>query len=172
MKTIWILVGSLGLLGAVGMACSQRQEPEMDREAEKAEIESVIRDGIGWALTKDTTRMYSLYAQDDALFWFTPEAGGTNRGFDDLRRTTETVFLDPRFRAVRSEVRDLVINLSRSGDVAWYHCYLDDENEWEGQPASWINVRWTGVLEKRERSWVIVQMHFSYGVGEEGGTGV
>ena len=48
-----------------------------------------------------------------------------------------------------------------SGDVAWYHARLDDYNEWQGQPANWEDVRWTGVLEKRDGRWVIVQMHFS-----------
>jgi hypothetical protein len=46
--------------------------------------------------------------------------------------------------------------------VAWFYCILDDVNEWKGQPASWMNTRWTGVLEKRKEKWVIVQMHFSF----------
>lgn len=39
---------------------------------------------------------------------------------------------------------------------------LDDINEWKGQPANWENTRWTGVLEKRDNNWIIVQMHFSF----------
>jgi hypothetical protein len=39
---------------------------------------------------------------------------------------------------------------------------LDDVNEWRGQPANWMNTRWTGALEKRDGKWVIVQMHFSF----------
>lgn len=53
---------------------------------------------------------------------------------------------------------------SRSGDVAWFFRMLDDVNEWKGQPASWIDTRWTGVLEKREGRWRMVQMHFSHPV--------
>ncbi|MFH1699086.1 MAG: nuclear transport factor 2 family protein [Candidatus Zixiibacteriota bacterium] len=52
--------------------------------------------------------------------------------------------------------------MSQSGTVAWFSTILDDINEWNGQPANWINVRYTGVLEKREGNWVITQMHFSY----------
>ena len=133
-------------------------------DTDLAQIERVIRDGIGWAQTKDTQLMYGCYAQDEKLFWFTPESNGTNRGYEQLKHTTESFFLDPAFKALRYEIRELEITLSRSGDVAWYHCYLDDENEWQGRPASWINVRWTGVLERREGRWVIVQMHFSHGV--------
>ncbi len=39
---------------------------------------------------------------------------------------------------------------------------LDDINTWKGLDFSWRNIRWTGVLEKREGQWKIVQMHFSF----------
>jgi len=45
-------------------------------------------------------------------------------------------------------------------------CMLDYINEWQGRPASWIDTRWTGVLEKRDGRWRMVQMHFSNPVSE------
>ncbi|MFC1593300.1 nuclear transport factor 2 family protein [Candidatus Neomarinimicrobiota bacterium] len=54
------------------------------------------------------------------------------------------------------------MTLSRSKDVAWFYCILDDINTWKGQPANWENVRRTGVLDKRNEKWVIVQQHFSF----------
>jgi hypothetical protein len=155
--TVLVWIGSCGY------------SPEVSVEVEKERIEEVIKASIGWAQTKDTDLLYSCFAHDEELFWFTPEAAGTTHGFESFKRTVENVFLNDAFKALRFEVRDLRIILSRSGDVAWYSCMLDDENEWNGQPASWINVRWTGVLEKREGNWVIVQMHFSYGTGADEG---
>ncbi len=70
--------------------------------------------------------------------------------------------MSPDFRAVRYDIRDLKITISPSGDAAWWFCMLDDINEWKGKPASWENTRWTGVLEKRDGRWVIVQQHFSF----------
>jgi len=35
-------------------------------------------------------------------------------------------------------------------------------NEWKGQPASRENARWTGVLERRDGRWVLVQQRFSF----------
>jgi hypothetical protein len=40
--------------------------------------------------------------------------------------------------------------------------YLDDINEWKDKPANWENTRWTGVVEKREGKWRVVQQHFSF----------
>jgi ketosteroid isomerase-like protein len=82
-------------------------------------------------------------------------------GYDNFIKLTDGFFMSDDFKAIRYEIRDLVVNLSASGDVAWYHARLDDYNEWKGTPANWEDVRWTGVLEKQGGRWVIVQMHFS-----------
>lgn len=129
--------------------------------AAKAEISEVIHNSIGWAATKDKQLVFSCFAHDSTLFWFSPRDDGTVRGFDEFVAQTEGFFMLDDFQAVRYEIKELQINLSRSGEVAWYHARLDDFNTWKGQPANWEDVRWTGVLEKRDGRWVIVQMHFS-----------
>jgi ketosteroid isomerase-like protein len=68
----------------------------------------------------------------------------------------------PHFKAIRHEVRDLRIHFSRSGDVAWFYCIVDDINEWKGAPTNWENVRWIGVFEKRKGKWRVVMQHFSW----------
>ena len=70
-------------------------------------------------------------------------------------------FMDPRFKATRFEVNELATNFSRSGDVAWYSAILDDIVEFDGKRGGSEDIRWTGVLEKRDGKWVIVQMHAS-----------
>jgi len=130
---------------------------------ERDSVFKVIEDSIAWAKNKDTELLYSCFAHDENLFWFTPEADGTTRGFENFTKQVNSFFLDKRFRAVSHEIRDMKIDFSKSGEIAWWSCMLDDMNEWDGRSASWMNVRWTGVLEKREGRWVIVQMHFSYG---------
>jgi hypothetical protein len=129
--------------------------------AETARIDSVIRANIRWALQKDTALLYRTVAHDSALHWFSPDSAGTIRGFDAFKRQVEGLFMNPAFVALRSDFRDMRISLSRLGNVAWWSCILDDFNTWQGNPVNWENVRWTGVLEKREHGWVIVQMHFS-----------
>ena len=128
---------------------------------EKAEISKVIHNSIGWAATKDKELVFSCFADDPELFWFSPRDDGTIHSFKAFVDMTEGFFMLDDFKAVGFEVRDLYIGISRSGDVAWYHARLDDFNEWKGKPSNWEDVRWTGVLEKRNGRWVIVQMHFS-----------
>jgi len=136
---------------------------EINRPAEIALVEKAIHGSIGWAKDKDFELLYSIIARDSNYLEVSPGERIT-RGFNDFKRA-EPIWGSPDFKAIRYEIRDLQINLSQSGEVAWYYCMLDDINEWKGEPASWINARWTGVLEKRDGLWVIVQMHFSFAQG-------
>ena len=115
------------------------------------EIERSIRDCIGWAKNKDFGVLYGAIAGDADFLEVHPN-GKVVKGIEEFKKA-EKLWASPDFKAVRYEIRDLKINLSRSGDVAWFFCILDDINEWKGKPASWENTRWTGVLEKRDGRW-------------------
>ena len=147
-------------LTALLSGCATRT-PVPNVAAETARIDSVIRGSIQWAMQKDTALLYGSFAHDSALFWFSPDSAGTVRGYEAFKQQVEGFFMNPAFVAVGTDIRDMQIHLSRGGDVAWWSCILDDRNTWQGRPANWENVRWTGVLEKRGGNWVIVQMHFS-----------
>ena len=54
-------------------------------ETEKAEIEAVIHDSIGWALTKDFERLYSIMAQEADFFIFHPDSKSTIHGFEAFK---------------------------------------------------------------------------------------
>lgn len=146
------------ITGFLYAACSDRAL--LDKDNEIAGIEKTIHNSIGWAKTKDFNMLYSVIADDSNYIEVDPTPG-LIKGISDFKKN-EDFWGNPDFKAVRYEIRNLIINLSNSGDVAWYYCVLDDINEWKGKPASWLNTRWTGVLEKREGRWVIVQMHFSF----------
>ena len=131
---------------------------------EKAIIAKVIRDSIMWALTKDVAMQKDAMAHDEDLLIIWTGSTHITSGWKEHEKSFEA-WLDPRFKAVHTEVRDLVIHLSRSGDVAWYSATLDDVVSWDGRTGKFgEGLRWTGVLEKRDGRWVIVQMHASLAV--------
>ena len=136
------------------------KEVKVDKSSEIALIEKAIHGSIGWAKNKDYKLLYSIIANDSNYLEVDPEPG-IIRGINQFKKN-EIFWGNPNFKAISYEIRDLKIDLSQSGDVAWFYCVLDDINEWKGKPACWMNTRWTGVIEKREGNWVIVQMHFSF----------
>jgi ketosteroid isomerase-like protein len=131
------------------------------RLSDKKSIAETISASIAWALKKDTNRLYGSMVQDGRLFIFHPDSQSTIRGIQAFKTHVERVFLDDAFRATGFEIKELSIQLADSGNMAWFSCFLDDHYEWDGQPGSWIDVRWTGILEKQRGQWKIVQMHFS-----------
>lgn len=129
-------------------------------QKEKRIIEKSINNVIGWAVNKDFDLFFNTISDDSNFVSVTP--------YDRVKFGVQAVMDDtsfwasPYFKAIRHEIHDLKINISSNGEVAWYYCKLDDINTWKGKPANWENIRWTGVLEKRNSIWRVVQQHFSW----------
>lgn len=140
--------------------------PADDAARERQAIEQAIHASIGWAKTKDLGLLYSVIAQDSAYVEVDP-GDRIVKGFEEFKRNEE-FWMHPDFTAVGYAIRDLRVSISRGGEVAWFFCILDDMNTWKGEPANWLNTRWTGVLEKRSGKWTIVQMHFSFPAASSG----
>lgn len=139
---------------------AQVENISFDIKKEKAVVEKTIVSSIAWVGNKDINLLYSVIANDSNYVEVSP----TNRivkSFEDFKKS-ESFWMSPDFKPLQYEIWDIEINFSRTGDTAWFFCMLNDINEWKGKPANWENTRWTGVLEKRDGKWVIVQMHFSF----------
>jgi len=157
-----ILAGLAFLLlkGPSSPAAKTAPSPVQAMEAEKAKVAETIGNVIGWAKTKNLDLFYGSIAQDENYISVTPGARVIMR-FEDVKQNVP-FWMSPDFQYVRHELKDLEITFSRGGDVAWFYCVLDDINTFKGEPASWENARWTGVVEKREGKWVVVAQHFSF----------
>jgi len=142
----------------VFVSCDSKNSFNKDNETKL--VEKAIHSSIGWAKNKDINLLYSVIANDSSYIEVDPNSRIV-KGFQDFKKN-EAFWMNENFKAISYDISDLHINFSKSGDVAWFYCILDDINEWKGQPANWENTRWTGVLEKRAGNWVIAQMHFSF----------
>ena len=156
--TILFLVFILLIVGV--MTILTRGVNMFDKEKELQAVETTIRNSIGWAKDKDIDLLYNTIANDSNYTEIQP-GDKIVRGFEEFKGA-EAFWLHEDFKAVRFDIWDLRINFSQDGKVAWWYCKLDDINTWKDQPANWENARWTGVLEKRDGEWKVVQMHFSY----------
>ena len=150
-----VLISVIISIAAVVFRCSN-----IGAESDRALIEKNIRASIGWAITKDSLLLASVTAQDSGLFMFQPDSKSTIVGWYEFEKQFE-FWMNPKFKATHFDINELRISISRSGDVAWFSAILNDLGEWDGRPIGWKDTRWTGVLEKRDGRWLIVQMHFS-----------
>jgi ketosteroid isomerase-like protein len=156
------MIAALAALAIAVTIVSCAKEAPRNPAAEREEIARVIGNSITWALDKNSDLLFNSVAQDSAFFIFHPDSASTIVGFDAFKKMVNDFFMQDGFKATGSAIRDMRIDVSRSGDVAWWSAILDDFGEVDGRPYAWRNTRWTGVLEKREGKWVIVQMHFSF----------
>jgi len=131
-----------------------------NKEDEIEKITKTIDSSIGWAKEKDLDLLFGIIANDSNYISVHP-SDKVVRSFEEFKGNS-SFWMSPDFKYVKHEIKNLIINLSESGKVAWFYCKLNDINEWKGEPANWENTRWTGVLEKRNENWVIVQQHFSF----------
>ena len=158
-QRLWPVAGICFLL----FTCQREKSGDVIAR-EKPQVEQTIHNSIGWAKNKDINLLYSIIANDSNYTEVQPD-GRIVRGFQEFKKA-EAFWMHPDFKAIRYKIQDLKITFSKSCEVAWFSCILDDINEWKGQPANWENTRWTGVLEKRDGQWKIVQMHFSFPHGD------
>ncbi len=143
------------------LSCNNKEvEQVFVKDKELQLVKQSINNIFSWAVNKDFNLFYGSIANDSDFISVTPY-DRVKFGFNEVRKDSG-FWGSPHFRAISHELRDLHINFSESKDVAWFFCYLDDINEWKGEPSNWENARWTGVLEKRNGKWVIVQQHFSF----------
>lgn len=133
-----------------------------DRKKEEAEVTKVIHQSIKWCFPdKSRQRLYGSVVNDSTFFMFQPDSRSTIDGFDSFREFSERVFMTDACQPKGSEIRELRIIFSRSGEVAWFSCLLDDWGEYDGEPWMWKDIRWTGVLEKIDGRWLLMQQHLS-----------
>lgn len=128
-----------------------------DDEAVKKSIEM----SIGWAIEKDFDALFALWADNMFHFWLFSDS--LIVGLEQFKKYAER-WRDPDFRGTRFKIKDLRIVFSRSGDVAWYSCFLDDCGSYKGKESCLKDVFQTGVLEKRKGRWLHVMIHGSYPV--------
>jgi ketosteroid isomerase-like protein len=148
--------GSILVVAAIAFAiafpgCQGPRETNPQGSNEEAVITKVIHDSFGWAFTKDRALFERIFARDEDFFTYYPDSKSTVVGWSQFQKNLD-IWMDPRNKAISYDIRNLKLHLSRSGSVAWFSAIVDDAGEWDGK---------TGVIEKRENQWVIVQQHMS-----------
>ncbi len=140
-------------------SCMQQNNKKVNTESEK-KITQTLNNTFGWAIEKDFDLFYSCIVNDSSFRSITPY-NMVKFGIDEVKESSK-IWADPRFKAIGHEIKKLRINISNTGNTAWFFCYIDDIGEWDGNRISWINSRWTGVLIKTNNEWRIAQHHFSF----------
>jgi len=132
---------------------------KVDIEAEKAKVQSVLDQLVQAWETEDMEMVSKIFAHDDDMVTFGTTAADRFVGWEAYKE-----FYIEWFEAVENidvSVRDQVIKVHASGKVAWFSEIMDWNLVAQDEPVSVEGMRFTGVLERRDGNWVIVQIHAS-----------
>lgn len=155
MKNSIILL--LALAPFILPSCSENSK--LNLEAERAEVMQLLdkferaheeRD-LDLLLTcfSDKPDIIILGTDEDEL-WVDKKSMG-----EAQRRAYET------FDKINLSVRDKIVKMCRTGGLAWFYQKVNWYVESEGNKFTFDGIRTTGVLEKEDDKWHIVQLHTS-----------
>ncbi len=139
------------------------EEPAVDVEAEKANIQSVFDQYVKAWKTLNIDLFAEIFSHDADMVIFDTETryGGWEAWQERLHNSTELI------EDVYVNFREYSIKVHPSGTIAWLSAFEDATWTLEGQPDEVMGMRITWILEKIEGKWVIVEGHWSVSEQEE-----
>ena len=162
MKKLFMILPLVFLL-CFTFSCQQgeevAEEPVVDVEAEKAVVKALIDDFLICWKTEDMELFSIIFAQDDDMVVFGTDAAEHFIGWEPMKESMQKQF--DSLDTMQVVTRKLSIKIHKSAEVAWISFLMDAKGEAMGEPFEFVGARFTGVTEKRNGNWVIVQVHFS-----------
>ncbi|MCJ7564110.1 MAG: nuclear transport factor 2 family protein [Candidatus Aminicenantes bacterium] len=137
----------------------QKAQPAIDIDTEKAAVKAVLERYIKAFQTRNREGVAEVYAHDEDLVVF-----GSNPLDRRVGWKMTQAYIDKYFTSVdRIEIglKDQRIKVHRSGEAAWFSEVLSWKEVEKGKTFVIEGLRISGVLERRDGRWVIVQLHAS-----------
>ena len=127
--------------------------------AEQAKVKSVLSQFFKSIELEDMELHSKVMAHDNDMVNFGTDAAEHYVGWEAWKKAhiAQWDALDE----IKITSKDLVVRIHRSGEVAWFSDVTDWELTDQNESMSFKGLRFTGVLEKRNDNWVIVQIHVS-----------
>lgn len=148
------------LLGILISACEQKEKQEKIPACDEREaIANVLRNYVIAIEEERMDLVKKVWASEDDIVVFGTEGDEKLIGWESIEKALENQFIN--FDETYISVKDQIISVSESGKTAWFSEVINYNFIYEGNPNSFEGNRFTGVLEKRNGKWHIVQSHMS-----------
>ena len=125
----------------------------------KEEVQSTIEQFFHAMNTQNITLMQQLIPKSEKTVHIGTDDGEVWKGWQVLNDATFEQFKALEY--YKADIQDLTINVSDSGNTAWYFHRLDAEIKSNGEIIRLEEARFTGVVKKQNGRWVMAQTHVS-----------
>ena len=159
MKKLKILLTIFIMIGLA--ACSPQGErcPDVDFDKELSEIRSVLEQYELARESEDFATIKQIWASDEDIELFGTDGDEQLVGFEAILKAMKTQF--DELESILINISDQNIKINKAGNTAWFSQILDYNYIYMDENMSYEGIRFTGVLEKREGKWKLVQGHLS-----------
>lgn len=137
------------------------QVPAPDRSAQEAAARAVVDMWLQMWENEDVALFDEAFSHDPDMIIFGTDATEYRVGYETARESIE--FQLGGLEDTQGSVRNQVVKVHESGELAWFTEMMDLEVI-SGDELVEFTVWFSGVLEKRDDGWKIVQFHSSFPV--------
>lgn len=135
----------------------QRQEIDLDKEL--SDIRSLLEQYELAREGEDFATVEQIWASDDDIILFGTEGDEQMVGFAEIKKAMSRQFDELENTLIN--ISEQKIKISEDGNTAWFSEVLDYNFIFQGENMIFEGIRFTGVMEKREGKWKLVQGHLS-----------
>lgn len=145
------------------MGFKQLDEFELKREVDQVEI--VLERYVIASEKKDLGLVQNVWAPDSNIIVFGTDGTERLTGWSQIQEAFRSQF--EQVEQPYLSVRDQVISINPTGTTAWFSEVISYSFIRRNKSYNLEGVRFTGVLEKRDSTWYIVQSHLSLPASSE-----
>lgn len=159
MKKLRLILAPFILFGMIGCVPQGEKCPEVDFDKELSDIRSVLEQYELARESEDFSTVEQIWASDDDIVLFGTEGDEQLVGFSEIRKAMSRQFDEVENTLIN--ISDQKIKISKDGNMAWFSEVLDYNFIYQGEYMSFEGIRFTGVMQKLEDKWQLVQAHLS-----------
>jgi hypothetical protein len=108
---------------------------------------------------QDINLLSEIFSHDDDMINYGSDSDEVFHGWEELKNSFLNQFKS--FEKLEVSYRDRSIKIGNNRQYAWYSEALDFNIIINGKPVIINGFRHTGIMEKRDNKWFIVQFHYS-----------
>lgn len=157
MNKLFIII----LVGIVTLnSCNSNQKSEsVDIGLETEKVALVLEKYVIANEKQDIQLVHEIWAEDPDIVVLGTNSDEKIVGWDQIESQLQRQF--DSFQDTYISVRDQVININETGNTAWFSEIMNYNYIYQGEAVQFEGLRFTGVLEKKDGEWYIVQSHIS-----------
>jgi ketosteroid isomerase-like protein len=158
MKKIIVI---LTLVVVVSSCCNNNIEKKesLDIDKERENVSLVLEKYVIANERQDVGLVKEIWANNPHIVVFGTTGDDKFVGWSEIQEVMQRQF--NTFQETYISVRDQVIEVSETGKTAWFSEIVNYNYIYQGEPKQYEGLRFTGVLEKTNGDWYIVQSHMS-----------